>query len=227
MVQYVGPRRGRRVIAAPQPATAGWSRRRTEQAYAGLFPAAPEPAMATPAAPRPWPRLWNRCSRGSADTCTLRVGQKVGQQLMIGGAPVVWITEIYLPPSLLLRPVCARSSRAHGRSAWVPAWGVSLSRKTLLGWKPLRPAPRCALLLMVMNIQPPLSSTRTRRLAAPLTTVQWASTAIIAAEPGAARCSRRRASTRPCRDRTLPVEWSPEHQIGLSVYRQPFATDAQ
>jgi hypothetical protein len=30
-----------------------------------------------------------------------------------------------------------------------------------------------------------------------------------------------------CRDRTLPVEWSPEHQIGLSVYRQPFATDAQ
>jgi hypothetical protein len=30
-----------------------------------------------------------------------------------------------------------------------------------------------------------------------------------------------------CRDRTLPVKWSPEHQIGLSVYRQPFATDAQ
>ncbi len=158
---------------------------------------------------------------------TLRVGQKPEQQLMIGGAPVGWITKIYLPPSLLLRPMCARSSRAHGRSAWVPAWGTSLSRKTLLGWKPLRLAPRCALLLMVMNIQPPLSSTRTRRLAAPLTTVQWASTAIIAAEPGAARCSRRRASTRRGRDRTLPVEWSPEHQIGVSVYRQPFATNAQ
>ena len=125
---------------------------------------------------------------------TLRVCQKVGQQLMMV-APVAWITEIYLAPSLLFRPMFTRGSR----SSWPFCLGASSGgqpeQEDAAGLEAIAPARRCALLLMVMNIQPPLSSTRTRLLAAPLTTVQWASTAIMAAEPGAARCSRRRAST--------------------------------
>ena len=59
----------------------------------------------------------------------------------------------------------AGGSGAHGRSRSAIVSGDRRSRKTLLGWKPLRLARRCALLLMFINIQPPLSSTRTRLLA--------------------------------------------------------------
>ena len=112
---------------------------------------------------------------------------------MIGGGPIAWITKIYLSPSLRLRP--RMLTRAGGSWPFCRACqlGDQPEQEDAAGLQAIarrhRDAPS---LLMVMNI---LTSAVEHADRASLDSpshdspMRLHSTAIIAAEPGAARCS--------------------------------------